>query len=356
MKKLKRIVAFVLAAGMLMALTACGGEPSVDSLTDKYSVSDNLGLQIPLGSAFDEFEGYYGVSETGVSIINGIDCYGSLQYDFMSKEGNVLMDEINEAKSNGSATEDELMKRYNEEVLPQKKNIARMYIFDQAEIEQLLASGGSMQDITGYDENYKMMDRNGASYYFCYQSQEDTANLKSQSKGMYQKLRKTILATKDQFVVLGLPFEKAFKPEAGRVIGDFTSFDLKGTTVAKYSVLNRPVTMIHIWQQEDASSMETLKVLEELRDRYDTAQFDVVGFVADLLTEETMQKVLEDTTAAGIEFTNIAPSEDVINYVLPYVDTFPSTFLVDTDGKVLEVFDGIKTVEEYKQSIEKYLG
>ncbi len=78
--------------------------------------------------------------------------------------------------------------------------------------------------------------------------------------------------------------------------------------------------------------------------------------MADLLTEETMQKVLEDTTAAGIEFTNIAPSEDVINYVLPYVDTFPSTFLVDTDGKVLEVFDGIKTVEEYKQSIEKYLG
>ena len=42
--------------------------------------------------------------------------------------------------------------------------------------------------------------------------------------------------------------------------------------------------------------------------------------------------------------------------MLPYVDTFPSTFLVDTDGKVLEVFDGIKTVEEYKQSIEKYLG
>ena len=337
MKKLKQIFAFALVAVMMVTLTACG-EPSVDSLIDKYAVSETLGIQIPLGSAFDEFDGYYGITETGVSIINGVDCYGTLQYDFLS------------------ATEEELNERYNAEVLSQKKTIARMYIFDKAELEENLASGRTIQEITGYDENYKMMDRNGSSYYFCYPAQEDTANLDSQAKGMYKKLRKTILATKNQFVVLGLSFEKAFKPEAGRTMGDFTSFDLNGTTVAKYSVLGRPVTMIHVWKKEDASSMETLKVLEQLREQYDSSQFDVVGIVADLLTEDVLKTTLEETTANGIQFTNIAPSQDVIDNVLPYVDTFPCTFLVDTDGKVLEVFDGTKTIEEYQQIISKYLG
>lgn len=355
MKKLKRMLSFLLAAAMTLTLAACSGEPDVDSLIDKYSVSEALGIQIPLGSAFDEFEGYYGITETGVSIINGVDCYGSIQYDFMSKEGNAIMDEINDAQEDGSATNEELTERYNNEVLPQKKTIARMFVFDKASLEETLATGKTLQDITGFDENYKMMDRNGSSYYFCYPSQEDTANLKSQSKGMYRKLRKLILATKDQFVVLGLPFDKAFKPEVGRTMGDFTSFDLKGTTVAKYSVLDQPVTLVHIWKQEDSSSMETLKVLEQLREEYDSSQFDVVGFVADLLTEDAMQKTLEDTTANGIQFTNIAPSEDVVSNVLPYVDTFPTTFLVDSDGKVLEVFDGVKTVEEYKQVISKYV-
>lgn len=355
MKKLKQIFAFALVAVMMVTLTACG-EPSVDSLIDKYAVSETLGIQIPLGSAFDEFDGYYGITETGVSIINGVDCYGTLQYDFLSKEGNAIMDEINAAKEDGSATEEELNERYNTEVLSQKKTIARMYIFDKAELEENLASGRTIQEITGYDENYKMMDRNGSSYYFCYPAQEDTANLDSQAKGMYKKLRKTILATKNQFVVLGLSFEKAFKPEAGRTMGDFTSFDLNGTTVAKYSVLGRPVTMIHVWKKEDASSMETLKVLEQLREQYDSSQFDVVGIVADLLTEDVLKTTLEETTANGIQFTNIAPSQDVIDNVLPYVDTFPCTFLVDTDGKVLEVFDGTKTIEEYQQIISKYLG
>ena len=102
--------------------------------------------------------------------------------------------------------------------------------------------------------------------------------------------------------------------------------------------------------------METLKVLEQLREQYDSSQFDVVGIVADLLTEDVLKTTLEETTANGIQFTNIAPSQDVIDNVLPYVDTFPCTFLVDTDGKVLEVFDGTKTIEEYQQIISKYLG
>ena len=87
MKKMKRIFAFALACVMLFPLTSCG-EPKVETLIDKYSVSDTLGIQYPLGSAFDEFDGYYGVTETGASIINDVDCYGSLRYDFMSKEGN----------------------------------------------------------------------------------------------------------------------------------------------------------------------------------------------------------------------------------------------------------------------------
>ncbi len=354
MKKMKRIFAFALACVMLFTLTACG-EPKVETLIDKYSVSDTLGIQYPLGSAFDEFDGYYGVTETGASIINDVDCYGSLRYDFMSKEGNAVMDEINEAKSKGTATDQELQDRYNNEVIPQKKMIARMYVFDAASLTNALNAGKTMQDITGYDENYKMMEKAGAAYYFCYPSKEDTTNLKSQSKGIYQKLRKLILATKDQFVVLGLTFQKAFRPEVGRKLDNFSSFDLNGNTVTKYNMLGRPVTMLHIWKQEDSESMETLKVLQELENQYDESQFKVVGIVADLLTEDVLKTTLEQTTENGISLTNIAPSKEVINKVLAYVTTFPCTFLVDSEGKVLEVIDGTKTVEEYQQLISQYL-
>lgn len=354
MKKMKRIFAFALSCAMLFTLSACG-EPKVETLIDKYSTSDSLGLQIPLGTAFDEFDGYYGVTETSASIINGVDCYGSLLYSFMSKEGNAIMDEINDAQNDGSATEEELKKRYNEEVVPQKKNIARMYVFDTASLTDVLNSGKTMQDITGYEENYKMQDRSGSSYYFCYDSKGDTSNLRSQSKGIYQKLRKLILATKDQFVILGLSFQKVFKPEVGRSLDNFSSFDLSGNTVTKYTMLDRPVTMIHIWKQEDSSSMEQLKVLQELENQYDSSQFKVIGIVADLLTEDILKTTLEQTKENEISFTNIAPSQEVIDKVLPYVTVFPTTFLVDTDGKVLEVFDGTKTVEEYQSVISSYL-
>ena len=98
-----------------------------------------------------------------------------------------------------------------------------------------------------------------------------------------------------------------------------------------------------------------MPALQSLSEEYKDEGFQVVGIVSDVAKsdDETVQNIID---ATGTEYMHIIPSSDLRTGFLKNVQSVPTTFFVDSNGKQIgDPYLGAKDQDAWAKIIEEML-
>lgn len=137
--------------------------------------------------------------------------------------------------------------------------------------------------------------------------------------------------------------------------------DLQGNVYTDSIIARSKITLINVWATFCSPCITEMPYLDEISQMYPQEKVRIVGICADVtdcsgkidteLYEKCTKIANEDL---GIGYTVVVPSADMQNGILNDVFTFPTTFIVDSEGNILEGFSGSRSREEFIEIIEKY--
>lgn len=136
---------------------------------------------------------------------------------------------------------------------------------------------------------------------------------------------------------------------------DFTAVTQSGETVDQTLFAQADVTMINVWTTFCTYCLDEMPALQSLSEEYKDEGFQVVGIVSDVAKsdDETVQNIID---ATGTEYMHIIPSSDLRTGFLKNVQSVPTTFFVDSNGKQIgDPYLGAKDQDAWAKIIEEML-
>ena len=134
----------------------------------------------------------------------------------------------------------------------------------------------------------------------------------------------------------------------------FETQDLDGKPVTSQELFaGHKITMVNIWATWCINCKSEMTELEELNKEWAKKGCQIIGICDDADEEEmipTAKKILEEK---GVTFPNVRTT-DVIRDLLPSVG-LPTTYFVDSEGKILGKPIVGKNVEQYKETLQQLL-
>lgn len=144
--------------------------------------------------------------------------------------------------------------------------------------------------------------------------------------------------------------------EVNSEFGSFESVDLYGNTVTDEIFANADVTVVNVWGTFCGPCIGEMPDLKEMADNL-PANAQLVGMVIDAAPgdEDLVSTAIEICDENGISYTNILASDSVMD-IMGRIAAVPTTFILDSEGKL--VCDPIvgADVEAYKNAVSDYLG
>ena len=141
--------------------------------------------------------------------------------------------------------------------------------------------------------------------------------------------------------------------EDGAVVS-FETQDLDGKPVTSQELFaGHKITMVNIWATWCINCKSEMTELEELNKEWAKKGCQIIGICDDADEEEmipTAKKILEEK---GVTFRNVRTTE-VIRDQFPSVG-LPTTYFVDSEGKILGKPIVGKNVEQYKETLQQLL-
>lgn len=140
---------------------------------------------------------------------------------------------------------------------------------------------------------------------------------------------------------------------------DIETVDLEGNTVDSSVFAKNKVTLVNVWNTGCTPCIQELGILDKLNKEYEGKGVAIRGLYNNSSTEiseEERTEIKEILDAEGAEYPQWQMSQAMLD-----TDTFqgwsffPGTFLVDSEGNILEVLEGSKDYEGWKSVIENAL-
>ena len=131
----------------------------------------------------------------------------------------------------------------------------------------------------------------------------------------------------------------------------FTGDDLADTKLVAYNV----------WETVCPACLGEMDALEELSKEYDPSEFRLVGMCADLydanggLKEEQLAQAKQLMSDAGVTFPNLIPDQGFQDFFRTTIAGFPTTFFVDSEGKIVSVTAGARGLKEWEEYVNAEL-
>lgn len=139
-------------------------------------------------------------------------------------------------------------------------------------------------------------------------------------------------------------------------IPDFESVDLDGNKVGREIFSRKKITVVNVWGTFCGPCIQEMPELAAwAKDMDKDAQ--IIGIVCDVTSQKDSGGIEEAKSIigdAGADFTNILALGDVADFIsgLQYV---PTTFLVDSNGRVVSEMIVGAQVEKYKSALTDWL-
>lgn len=148
-------------------------------------------------------------------------------------------------------------------------------------------------------------------------------------------------------------------PEVPVNIGDVLSFettDLDGNPVKSEDLFaGHKVTMINVWGTWCTHCIIELPDLEELSHELEEKGCQIVGLCDDALggDEAILNEAKQILEENGVTYTNIVQTEDLRQTL--QLSAFPTTYFVDSEGKVLTLPVVGRDIDQYRARIDEAL-
>lgn len=149
--------------------------------------------------------------------------------------------------------------------------------------------------------------------------------------------------------------DTAENQEPVKLFGVFDSQTLDGEEVTEEIFAEADLTMVNIWGTFCNPCIMEMPDLGELSREYAEKGFQIIGLVSDVMEpgDETAMEIVKETKA---DYRHLIASEDLINNVLRYVSSVPTTVFVDREGNVVgEVYSGMRDKETWELIITQCL-
>ena len=144
-------------------------------------------------------------------------------------------------------------------------------------------------------------------------------------------------------------------PEAGQTIA-FETTDLEGNSVTSDQLFSEnQITMINVWGTFCPPCIDEMPELAKMEKEYSGKGAGIVGVMVDVPSADadTFKDAEDIVKQTGVEYTNLIPwnsFEDDFS-----VSAVPTTFFVDSQGKVIgEPIVGAM-IDEYRTVLDEYL-
>jgi thiol-disulfide isomerase/thioredoxin len=131
----------------------------------------------------------------------------------------------------------------------------------------------------------------------------------------------------------------------------FTMKDLEGTKLVAYNV----------WETTCPACLSEMGDLEKLSKEYDSSEFKLIGMCADLydsdgkIKPEQLEKAKELMQNAGVTFPNLVPDKGFMDFYKSTIAGFPTTFFVNSEGKLIDATAGSKSLEKWEEYVNAEL-
>jgi thiol-disulfide isomerase/thioredoxin len=162
--------------------------------------------------------------------------------------------------------------------------------------------------------------------------------------------------------ILALGGGTSFTLKSGSTLPSFSATDLDGKAIDNSFFASHRVTMVNVWGTFCGPCIEEMPDLAQLPAAFAPADFALVGIVADTSYQNTSANAETNATArqltasAKATYRNIIPDRALVEKVLPGVSVVPTTFFVDSSGKLIgDPIEGSGTKDQWVKLIQSVL-
>ena len=129
--------------------------------------------------------------------------------------------------------------------------------------------------------------------------------------------------------------------------GSFSSSDLK----------NAEITVFNAWGPFCTNCLDEMPYLEEINNEYKGRGLQIVGIQSDAYEfPEDMELARSEAADAGVTYPLLIADGDYNSQVRPMLlNALPGTWIVDSEGKILDFVQGGKTKDAWIRYFEMYL-
>ena len=139
---------------------------------------------------------------------------------------------------------------------------------------------------------------------------------------------------------------------------DFSMETFDGGSFSSDDLGNAKITVFNAWGPYCASCLNEMPYLEEISNEYKGRGLQIVGIQSDAYEfPEDMELARSEASDAGVTYPLLIADSNYNDQVRPMLlNALPGTWIVDSDGKILDFVQGGKTKDAWIRYFEMYLG
>lgn len=144
---------------------------------------------------------------------------------------------------------------------------------------------------------------------------------------------------------------------------ELEDFDGNKTNISDILAKNK-YTFVNVWGTFCGYCIKEMQDLAKLANDY-KGKLGFLGIVADakpLTSSNEAEKMMRDKTIESakriisktkVKYANLLPSQDALNYFSNLITGYPTTFIIDSEGNVVDTYVGARDYDGYKFSIDQ---
>lgn len=144
---------------------------------------------------------------------------------------------------------------------------------------------------------------------------------------------------------------------------ELEDFDGNKTNISDILAKNK-YTFVNVWGTFCGYCIKEMPDLAKLANDY-KGKLGFLGIVADakpLTSSNEAEKMMRDKTIESakriisktkVKYANLLPSQDALNYFSNLITGYPTTFIIDSEGNVVDTYVGARDYDGYKFSIDQ---
>ena len=147
--------------------------------------------------------------------------------------------------------------------------------------------------------------------------------------------------------------------EDNTMFSDMETTDLDGNTVTSSIFSDNKVTLVNVWNVGCTPCVQETPELDRVNQEFAGKGAAVYGLYCDFgmgITDDEMTQIQDIMTNANASYTQLRMDGTLKeNSTLLNLMAFPTTFVVGSDGTILDTIEGSNDYEGWKSVIESYL-